>query len=142
MILVRKLQMLCLIQKYLNTISEWNEILKHSSVCDMHVCISPKSWKVTCPRFSQTLPRLKATRLFNGSCWRGLRLLRNRGRSRPCWQYILGQLVLSVCYLLFWSNSQLQSYHIGAVNRRRWKFFGRFLYPPPPCQNFDPDLPK
>ena len=89
----------CLIQKYLNTISEWNEILKHSSVCDMHVCISPKSWKVTCPRFSQTLPRL-----FNGSCWRGLRLLRNRSRSRPCWQYILGQLVLSVCFLLYWSS--------------------------------------
>ena len=77
----------------------------------MHVCISPKSWKVSCPRFSQTLPRL-----FNGSCWRGLRLLRNRGRSRPCWQYILEQLVLSVCFLLFWS---IFNYSMGCLGRAK-----------------------
>ena len=34
-------------------------------------------------------------------------------------------------------------FHIlGAVHKRRRNFFGRFWYSPPPCWNFDPDLPK
>ena len=31
---------------------------------------------------------------------------------------------------------------LGAVHKRRRNFFGRFWYPPPPCRNFDPDLPN
>ena len=29
---------------------------------------------------------------------------------------------------------------LGAIHKRRQNFLGRFLYPPPPCRNFDPDL--
>ena len=31
---------------------------------------------------------------------------------------------------------------IGAVHKRRRNFLGLFWYPPPPCRNFDPDLPN
>ena len=31
---------------------------------------------------------------------------------------------------------------LGAIHKRRRYLFGRFWYPPPPCQNFDPDFPN
>ena len=31
---------------------------------------------------------------------------------------------------------------LGAIHKRRRNFFGCFWYPPPPCRNFDPDLPN
>ena len=39
------------------------------------------------------------------------------------------------------SKNELYYYDaLGAVHKRRRKFFVRFWYPPPPCRNFDPDL--
>ena len=38
---------------------------------------------------------------------------------------------------MHWQCSSLR-----AVHKRCRKFFGRFLYPPPPYRNFDPDLPN
>ena len=31
---------------------------------------------------------------------------------------------------------------LGAIHKRRRNIFGRFWYPPPPCWNFDSDLPN
>ena len=33
-------------------------------------------------------------------------------------------------------------YLLGAVHKRRQNFLGHFWYPPPPCWNFNPDLPN
>ena len=45
----------------------------------------------------------------------------------------------SLCYKFAGQNP---SFMKGAVNKRRRNFFGRFWHPPPPCRNFDPDLPN
>ena len=41
------------------------------------------------------------------------------------------------CY----GKQDIQMY-LGTLHKRRRNFFGLFWYPPPPCRNFDPDLPN
>ena len=41
-----------------------------------------------------------------------------------------------------WFWRILTNVSLGATLKRRQIFFVRFWYPPPPCRNFDPDLPS
>ena len=41
-----------------------------------------------------------------------------------------------------WKFLAMRNIVLGAVHKRRRNFFGHFWYPPPPCRNFDPDLPN
>ena len=55
------------------------------------------------------------------------------------WQKLFDSLLpeMPICSLFMeWVE------HYGAVHKRRRNIFGHFWYPPPPCRNFDPDLPN
>ena len=55
---------------------------------------------------------------------------------------LLFLLLLSAIKYVRYKENGTKYYPMGAVHKRRRNFFGRFRYPPPPCQNFDPDLPN